>query len=69
MNKKKFQIFYEENHNQLPLFFKDFEFKKLLTTNKVPKNKIIRKNYYSTFYNSDKCKVEKSYKPNIRIIL
>lgn len=59
MTKKEFEIFVEKNKAELPLFFQTFEFKK---KNDASVYKILIKFVNSSFYNTDKYRVERFHK-------
>jgi hypothetical protein len=65
MEKKteSFEIFFKENKDKLPYYFKDLKVTKLIIDN----NTAIDKVFNSKFFNSRYCKVERFYKDIVRI--
>lgn len=64
MNKEEFEKFVRENKNDLPLYFKDFEFRETLSAN--TQGKKLNKLYSSERYRTDKCSTAKPFKAILR---
>ena len=67
MTKEEFRKFTAANQEELPLYFRDFEFHETLGS--AAERKILQKKYSSDSYHTDKCRTEKPYKPILRVDL